>query len=372
MQESPRQRVIRSIQTRIGNGSYASMMRLPSEANLAEELDVSRGTVRNALTELVESGILALKPNIGYFVPETLPVSFRKERHMVFILPEETQKPGNHYLEGLEKTASENGIDLKVVILRDDLDRLDAVVEQLRSPGYVGAILLPRQCPDFYEYNIRIIDKFSFAGINHVVIDSPVCCGGIIRGNFVGSDGYNASREIVDSLADAGHRKIGTIRIFSGVYTADARIRGIEDQLRYRGIPLVPEYHTEVEHDRLLRGQGRQRIRELMALPEPPTAIICSHDELAFNVIDELRRMKLRIPEDVSIFGFDDMEIAALIDLSTVAQPFREIGRRAAEILIENCGDARVPLRQEFLPCRLIPRGSVAALAGRGNEVEIK
>ncbi len=370
MAESPRQKVIRSIQVRISNGSYWPRMRLPSEAGLAAEFEVSRGTVRNALNDLVKSGGVELKPNKGYFVPDAPQVPFPRERHMVFILPEETRKPGNHYLAGIEEVASEAEVNLKVVFLRDNPDRLDTVIEQLKSPGYVGAVLLPRQCPDFYDYNIRLIRKFSFADINHVVIDSPVCSGGIIHSNFVGCDGFSASREIVDHLLEAGHRRIATIQVFPGIYSSDARAEGVREQLQRHGILQPPEYCMEVEKDQLLRGQGRRRIRELMALPEPPTAVICSHDDLAFNVIDELHRMNLRVPEDLSVVGFDDMEIASLLDLTTVAQPFREIGKRATEILLENCSGTGKPLRQEFLPCRLVQRNSVAFLNRKcGNVV---
>lgn len=108
--------------------------------------------------------------------------------------------------------------------------------------------------------------------------------------------------------------------------------------------------------------QGRQQLRELMSLPEPPTAVICSHDVLAFNVIDELRKMKLCVPEDVSVVGFDNSELATLLELTTVEQPFHEIGQRAVEILLEKSADARCPIRQEFLPCRLILRKTVAII----------
>ena len=356
----PRQRVIRLIQERIASGFYLPGMRLPTEQEFCWELGVSRGTVRNALHELIEAKILEMRPSVGCFVPGNSSAPPRGRDVMTFVLPEEHRQIGGLYLSGLDEVASANGIRLHVVILKDDLGKIDEVIREVEVPGHVGIVFHPRVCRDFYEYNSRITDKFETARINYVVIDTPVTPDGIVRGNFVGSDGYTASRDIVDQLVDAGHIRIASLRAYSGIYTADNRFRGIVDQLRHRGIPFVESYHCQIEEDRLMCGQGRLRIHELMALDEPPTALICSCDALAFNVLDELKSMGVRVPQDLSVYGFDDLGLAALLDLSTVAQPFHEMGQRAAELLIKNRSASRPIIRQEFLPCRMISRGTVA------------
>lgn len=362
MPESPRQKVIRVIQNRIGNASYTPQMRLPSDAKLAEELEVSRGTVRNALAEMAEAGILVAKPNRGFFVP-TIPVSSSvPKRHICFVLPAEARRLVDRYVYSLEKAASQAQAVLKVMYLQQEPEQQDYVIEQLRTTGNIGVVFLPVQRSDFYEYNSRIVRRISMAGINHVVIDSQLSSTIRSLSSFVGADGFNASRDIVDYLVEAGHSRIATIQVFPESCSTSERIQGIREQLFRHGISTPAGYDTRIEQDMPLPQQGRQQLRELMSLPEPPTAVICSHDVLAFNVIDELRKMKLCVPEDVSVVGFDNSELATLLELTTVEQPFHEIGQRAVEILLEKSADARCPIRQEFLPCRLILRKTVAII----------
>ncbi|MPN05979.1 HTH-type transcriptional repressor CytR [bioreactor metagenome] len=181
-----------------------------------------------------------------------------------------------------------------------------------------------------------------------MVVDTPIARDGVIRGDFVGNDGYSAMREMVRGLVACGHRRIGSIRVFAGVYSSDQRFRGVVDQLSADGLPLVPELHRVIENVPLHQ-QGRSRIRELMELPERPTAVICTHDAIALNVFDELRKMGRGISEDVWLSGFDDQFFAEALHFSSVRQPLRQIGRRAVEILLE-----KQPVRrQEFLPCEL-------------------
>lgn len=104
------------------------------------------------------------------------------------------------------------------------------------------------------------------------------------------------------------------------------------------------------------RNRGRRQIRDILALPEPPTAIMASHDTLALNLFDELRRMGRRVPEDLSLFGFDDLYFTEPLGLSTVRQPWKVIGSRAVELLLTP-STAR---RQEFFPCDVIIRNSLS------------
>ena len=183
----------------------------------------------------------------------------------------------------------------------------------------------------------------------------------MIRGDFVGSDNYGVMRNVVRQLVQAGHRRIGSIRVFDGVFSSDQRLAGILDQLRLDGLPAEPEYHLTIR-DVPLEEQGRERLRQLMKLPEPPTAIICIHDAIAANAIDELRKLGKLVPRDVSVFGFDDSFMARTLLLSSVRQPFTEVGKRAVRLLYEKRFGGDSVRHQEFLPCRIVNRKSVAEL----------
>jgi DNA-binding LacI/PurR family transcriptional regulator len=90
-----------------------------------------------------------------------------------------------------------------------------------------------------------------------------------------------------------------------------------------------------------------------------PTAVFAESDEMAFGVLRALRRRGLRVPEDVSVVGFDDHEMAAAMDLTTVAQPVGEQGRAAADVLI-GLLDGQGPETEVLLPTRLVVRGTTA------------
>ena len=107
---------------------------------------------------------------------------------------------------------------------------------------------------------------------------------------------------------------------------------------------------------------GKEAMAHLLRLPSPPSAVFCGNDVLAIGAMVEAKESGLKIPEDLSVAGFDDMEISAFYDppLTTVAVPAYEMGRRAAKILIENIrGESPAP-QQHVLEANLIVRGSTA------------
>ena len=109
--------------------------------------------------------------------------------------------------------------------------------------------------------------------------------------------------------------------------TPRARVRGYRDTLRDAGIDPDPD--LELEGGFTLEG-GTSAGDRLLALSPRPTAVFCASDEMAFGVLRAARRKGLRVPEDLSVVGVDDHEMAALFDLTTVRQPVLEQGRLAA------------------------------------------
>jgi hypothetical protein len=109
---------------------------------------------------------------------------------------------------------------------------------------------------------------------------------------------------------------------------------------------------------------GREAARKLFDLPEPPTAIFAFNDNLAIGAIQAARRRGLRVPEDVSIVGFDDVEHATIVTppLTTVRQPLAEMGRAAATLLLERIGtNDELPPRRRVFPVGLVHRDTLAA-----------
>ncbi len=143
-----------------------------------------------------------------------------------------------------------------------------------------------------------------------------------------------ASREVTHHLISLGHRHIAYLGDRHGYQSDTERFAGYKDALLEAGIPFQPCL--------VVHGDGRPEGAEtasacLFALPEPPTAIFCYNDMSALGAIHHIRALGLRIPEDVSIAGFDDLFFSQFLNppLTTVRQPLRHLGRLAMDILLK-------------------------------------
>ncbi|MET8094360.1 LacI family DNA-binding transcriptional regulator [Micromonospora sp. NPDC005220] len=184
-------------------------------------------------------------------------------------------------------------------------------------------------------------------------------------------DDVAAARTATQHLIDLGHHRIAHI---SGdpddelAFTTHLdRRRGYQAALRAAG--LRPDPTLDIESTFTIDG-GNSATAELLARGEPPTAIVAACDEMAMGALTALRDVGLRVPQDVSVVGIDDHDLAGVLGLSTVAQPAAEQGRLAAQMLLDPLG-ARPPgpvVSQRgagcdtpvVLPTRLVVRDSTA------------
>lgn len=150
----------------------------------------------------------------------------------------------------------------------------------------------------------------------------------------VGADNYWGARQATEHLAHLGHRRIGFITGASGSGQGPERLRGFLDALAAHGLPGGEDL---IRTGDFTRPRGFAATRELLALPERPTAIFAANDESAFGAMDAAKDHGLRIPNDLSIVGFDDVPAAAVVHpaLTTVRHPFLDIGATAVRLLQE-------------------------------------
>jgi DNA-binding LacI/PurR family transcriptional regulator len=159
-------------------------------------------------------------------------------------------------------------------------------------------------------------------------------------------------------LVELGHRRIALIGDpppeFRFEWSRD-RTHGYERALRQAGIEVRPEY---VREGTRLVHVARAIATELLSLPERPTAIFASSDTQALGTLEAARTLGIRVPQELSIVGFDDIEVASYVGLTTVRQPLAESGRRGAELLLRALGGRPVDLRTELLPLELVVRST--------------
>ncbi len=348
----PRELIAEELRRRIATGQLPVGQRLPTEHRLAAEFRVSRGTIRSALQNLASDGVIEQRPRLGSFVTGKQ----EEAKRITFLFPRH-EGLKEQIVQGMESRTAELGYELCMHSLTRTPSDVSTVAAALRKLNTAGVVFIPFIEPDYNATNNRILDICETYRLRYVVVDSPIASHGIIRGDFIGTDFYTTTRQLVHRLCQLGHRNFASIRVFAGVYSADQWFRGIIDQLSTENLPVRPELHRIIE-DVPLPQQGRQQLHKILALPksDQPSIILCSHDALALNLFDELRRMGQEVPRDLSLVGFDDDYFAEPLELASVRQPRIEIGRRAIDMLIQNT-PAR---RQEFLPCEILLRKSIA------------
>jgi LacI family transcriptional regulator len=153
---------------------------------------------------------------------------------------------------------------------------------------------------------------------------------------------------VADLLAGLGHKRIAMIAGPANTSTSRDREAGFGEQLKRHGLALDPSLRRAGEFS---HQSGFQWTSELMSLDDPPTAIFCVNDVVGFGALDAARRLRIDVPKDLSIVGFDDIPMASWesFSLTTVRQPLTDMARDAARLLI-----ARVERTTESRPSRIV------------------
>ena len=174
--------------------------------------------------------------------------------------------------------------------------------------------------------------------------------------SYVVSDNQSGAAELTRHLLACGHRRIGFVAGPSYARNATERLRGFTHAMKevHDAQPFVAEGDFSAEG-------GDRAVRAWMDMAPSPTAIIAINDSVALAALEALTDLKLRVPEDVALAGFDGVRLAAsrVFDLTTVDQHIEQMGQRAVQILLRQLGDGvdSVPVREE-LPTQLLLRGS--------------
>lgn len=171
------------------------------------------------------------------------------------------------------------------------------------------------------------------------------------------ADNYAGARAAMEHLLGLGHLRIGYIGGRAGLQSARRRQKGYEDALCEAELPIDPDLIMEGDYT---YESGRECARQLLTLAQPPTAIFAANDESAFGAMDAARAMGLRIPDDISIVGFDNIpESASTVPpLTTVDQTIRVMGREAVRILIDLIENRPLETNLVQVPTSLVVRSS--------------
>lgn len=172
-------------------------------------------------------------------------------------------------------------------------------------------------------------------------------------------DNLTSAFEAVNYLTQMGHKKIAQISGPENAALCKFRHQGYQQALRRAGIALNSTYTTQSNFT--FEG-GAKALKKLLSLPDAPTAIFCHNDTMAIGAIQEAKKLGLRVPQDLSVVGFDDIQFSQYCDppLTTVSQPRYEIGRQAMLMMLELLKGRDVRAGSRLLEAKLVIRNSAA------------
>ena len=253
-----------------------------------------------------------------------------------------------------------HGIDTELSLHKFDLMLFTHHRIAIKEASYVAdmvqgmvdglLLVLPRNIADYTDTLTR--HKFPFVVIDHQGSGDP--CPAVGATNWQG--GYNATEYLIKQ----GHKRIGFITGSMDLGCSQDRLKGYRSALRTHHIPEMPELVYEGDFN---QPDGYAGASAFLELPIPPTAIFASNDVMAMGVMDAVRNRNLRIPDDISVVGFDNIPQSAMINpsLTTVQQPLEQMGRVATQMLLGVLKNPQKDVNRIELPTELIIRSSTSA-----------
>ena len=177
--------------------------------------------------------------------------------------------------------------------------------------------------------------------------------------NAVGVDNYHAVGLAVQHLVELGHRRIGAF--YGDLTSVDGfeRYDGFKVALKKAGLPSDESWSAcGMWHD----AAAHEEMRKMLDRPNPPTALFCADDMMGIGAMKAIREKGLRVPQDISIVGYDDIETTSYIDvpLTTIRPPLAEVGTRSVDLLMAILQDPKRPPQQIALQAELVVRNSAA------------
>jgi GntR family transcriptional regulator of arabinose operon len=358
------QQILNEISTHIASGEWPAGTQVPTEAELESQLQVSRVTIRQALSAAAEEGLVVRLPGKGTFVSGTeFSAAIHKPQGFVgYVVPHLSSSFNVQILLGVESLLKEKGYHLIFCNSEGDLSKEDRLLQNLEPNRMCGYIIQPV----YSQVSDRSVIRLAEKGDRLVLIDRNIPG---IQVDTVMSNHFEGGQQVVQHLIDQGYREI--------VYLAHEpiqlpsiaeRLRGYQTAMTKAKLdpraPFVVGGSIELGY---LQNQNSPTVRENLAVemiadllrgPARPQAIVAMNDLVAMLVFEAAEKVGLRIPNDLGIVGFDNLDCAVTNNLTTVSQHPYEIGSEAARLLLQRIHGNRDASKQIQLPTQLIIRGS--------------
>lgn len=290
------------------------------------------------------------------YKPNALASSLRRRRteNIVVVVPDIHNPFFSGVVQGIEHVAHGHGHKVLLGESQNSQQRLDTYAEMLDSKEADGLILLGALLPT------GIANAVAAGEAPHVPI--VMACEYFVglQAPNVRIDNAAAAAAATEHLLQLGHRRIAMITGPTGNPLVKDRVKGYRAQMAKAELAVPADY---VARGDFTVESGYHAMKKLLALSQKPTAVFCANDEMAMGAIRAVKDSGRRVPQDLSVVGFDDIRFAEYFDppLTTIRQPQREIGETAMRLILDVFAKRNAPT-SVVLPHTLVVRGSTKAL----------
>lgn len=286
------------------------------------------------------------------YSPTTLTRTLRRNesKTIVTIVPDICDPYFSDILRGIEDAAVENGYVILVGDSSQQQKREQSFVNLVYTKQVDGMVLLGSDLP----FNASRQEQKNLPPLVMACEYAPE-----LELPTVHIDNLTAAFEAVNYLTKLGHKRVAELSGPESSSLCQFRHQGYQQALRRAGIAMNNAY---IHYGNFTFEAGAAAITQLLSLSSPPTAVFCHNDIMAIGATQKAKQMGFRVPQDISIMGFDDIEFSQYCDppLTTISQPRYEIGRQSMLMLLELLKGNDVRSGSRLLESSLVVRESTA------------
>lgn len=344
-----------------GNGQAQRIFRQPSIKDIAKLAKVSHSTVSRALqnsplvnAETAEK-IRRIARESGYRASAVARGLVTKRTQTIGLVVTTVADPfASEVVSGLEQAASDHGYAVFLAESNGEPEREKKVVQSLAERRVDGIVVTSSRVGALY---LPLLSEMMVP----IVLVNNQHPGAFVHSVMIGN--LEGSKAAAVHLVGLGHRRIAYLGDQFGYQSDTERFAGFREALDTAGIPFLPEL---VVHGNGKPEEAMKAMETLLSLPQPPTAVCCYNDMSALGAMRSIRLRGLRVPEDISVVGFDDLFLASYTQppLTTVRQPMRRMGQLAMESLFKLMSGTASEIRIR-VDAELIVRESTGPLSAK-------
>lgn len=336
--------VVNWIKEKIENKELLPGTKIYSEYELSAMFHLSRQTIRHAIGMLEKMGIVIRVKGSGTFVSPRLGNMISERKRVAVITTYVDSYIFPKTIQGIVQVMSDHGYAVQISFTNNKVEREQTILEELIEKDEVAGIImepiksgLPNPNLDLYHELLRLQIPILFINSYYPDIDIP----------HVSLNDMITAQKATQYLINAGHQKIGAI-FKSDDGQGHLRYQGYFQAMKKAKLPIEDSFVVWIDTYDMKKLSNMKdyiiyRIRTC-------TAILCYNDEIAYEVINFLKREGIRVPEDISIIGIDGSELSMQgeIKITTLPHPMEELGKKAAKNLISMMKDPLFDGTYEF------------------------